>query len=526
MNWSNCYQRCVKKRCKSSKEKCKEISEICDKGEVVLLLGSGVTSCLVGTWTELLNELAMMRCADESMRGSYSYNKEDYDGLKRLLTNNRFIPSDIDVLEQGEYLRYDPKDPWAGQHQRSKKYDNWREFYFATQVDAAISRLIDKNLRNGDGQDLRELEKDFVLWYKNETDADFLNIPRRMASNNSVYNKGYTEESTFKKTLEGHTEDELFDAINLKFGKGIRFDKLKKAVSASNKRLTAKILGVDESVIEDAIKEKDLKMVLIKTAVALYRRPDYSTLSATLKLCFKKKIKKIINYNFDTVFEELLSNETIAKLYGCKAINVEIVSYYLKKPILMGEEKTTDKLISEHVHGVLTKRHPVTPLIFSEYSYLDFQQDFLNWSQLRISETLDQASVLCIGFSGVDSNFRYMIRQHMKQMDSPLFGENSTENSDKITNNRKIYLVRACSPDVARFSRLIKENAGVATPLDKRSRSLLKNIEICLKSYFDMAENYYIRSFGIEILWGEDFGGLADIIESISKKKRKSVKGT
>lgn len=517
MNWNNYYRNCVGERCKASKEKCKEISEICDKGEVVLLLGSGVTSCLVGTWTELLNELAMMRCADESMRGPYSYSKKDYDGLKRLLENNRFIPSDINVLEQGEYLRYDPKDPWAGQYQHGKRIDNWREFYFATQVDVAISRLIDKNLRNGDGQDLKELEKDFVSWYRNEKDADFLNIPRKMASNNSVYNKGFTEDSILKKTLEGHTEYELFDAINSKFGKRIHFDELEKAVSASDKRLVAGMLGVDESFIAGAVKEKSLKMVLVKAAIALYRRPDYSTLSATLKLCFKKKIKKVINYNFDTVFEELLSNKKIAKLYGCKAMKVEIDSYYLKKPILMGEKNTAGTLISEHVHGVLTKKYPVTPLIFSEYSYLDFQQDFLNWSQLRISETLNQASVLCIGFSGVDSNFRYMIRQHMKQIDSPLFGGNNIENTVEITGNCKIYLARACSPDVVRFSKLIKENVGIAAPLNKSSESLLKNIAICLKSYFDMAENYYIRSFGIEVLWAEDFSKLADIIERIAR---------
>lgn len=116
------------------------ISEIIE-GVPSLVLGAGVSGCLIGSWTELLNELAIIRCCDPSLqhRGIDEQVIRDFLVDTKSKRNKPVLPPSVNYLEQGEYLMYNENDIVEGYDPGQEIY--WREVFFSRMVLYAMNLL-------------------------------------------------------------------------------------------------------------------------------------------------------------------------------------------------------------------------------------------------------------------------------------------------------------------------------------------------------------------------------------------------
>ena len=138
-------------------------NSIKNQKEITLLIGAGVTSCLVGSWDELLNELAVLR----GTSGSADIKPHELRDYLNSNCNGLFFPADMNVLEKGEYLRYSPTDFHS--FVQEEKINQWREKVFAKRVLFTVNRLIYRHLCDGAGTHV--VDTGNILNYK----KDFIN---------------------------------------------------------------------------------------------------------------------------------------------------------------------------------------------------------------------------------------------------------------------------------------------------------------------------------------------------------------
>lgn len=214
---------------------------------------------------------------------------------------------------------------------------------------------------------------------------------------------------------------------------------------------------------------------------------NVSTLFSTVKLCIKKNIKNIISYNFDTILDRLIADYNVRNLFG---VNENVAVYVhgpqMSNPYILGDKKSVNIVNIYHVHGVLDNDIPIEPIIFSETSYLDFQNNILNWSNLQLINIMSHYNVLCIGFSGTDPNFR-MLRHLLYQ-----------SKIDSIIGNidvKNFYLMRSCGDEI---SNLCKFD-------DPSNTNQCHSSIVCIKTYLDMVTTYFKEQLGVDVIWSNGY---------------------
>jgi hypothetical protein len=126
--------------------------------------------------------------------------------------------------------------------------------------------------------------------------------------------------------------------------------------------------------------------------------------------------------------------------------------------------------------------------VFSEHSYLEYQDTLLNWSHRRIADVLSENNLLCVGFSGTDANFRFLCRTLLKIQRASTLGNH--------TDQKKVWLAKRCEG-----SFISDEDSPYAFA--------------CLQAHADSVSNYFRKQFGIQILWHKEFLDLAKRLEEI-----------
>ena len=490
--WNDYYQRAVVSRCDGDDARAlhDDLRLSAEAGHLALLIGAGVTAGLVGNWKELLNELAIMRCGSQACkRGASKPVSPKLNQLRdyiKKVKDGSFLPVDTGVLEQGEYLMYDPHDMEARRlNCQTSSDERWRERYFAVQVGDAVRSLTHKHLCDARGKMPKTLEEDFKDWCDNSTD-DIFGVHRREVSNNDAVVEAL---KTQKITVEALAE-KLQDRYGI-------------STDLADLRVEAAKTKTDAVEIEVAVFER-----LAEQAADALWRPNYGTLYQLLKLCAVGSVREVITYNFDTIFDRLLINPDIQHCLGATTIRpVQVYSFHNELPVeLKGantDRKNTNAIRIYHVHGILDseedkeKRLPDMPVIFSENSYQTYQNRVMNWSNIRIAEAINTYDLLCVGFSGTDANFRNLVQLCRQLQDNPIFA------SEK--NPHKVYLMRACKADVDRFT----------TAIDKFTSEDLECAYWCVDTYFDLVQTYYNNQLGMILLWSEDYDHMADQLDKL-----------
>ena len=490
--WNDYYQRVVVSRCDGddARTSLDALRRSAKAGHLALLIGAGVTACLVGNWKELLNELAIMRCGSQAcQRGAVKAANPKLNKLRDYIQKVKdasFLPVDTGVLEQGEYLMYDPDDMEARRlNPQTASTERWRERYFAAQVGDAIRSLTHKHLCDARGKMPKTLEEDFMDWCDNSTD-DVFGVRRREVSNNDAVVKALKSQKITAEAL----------AEKLQGRYGISTDLVALRAEAAKAQ-------TDAAEIEAAVFER----LAAQAADALWR-PNYGTLYQMLKLCAVGGVQEVITYNFDTIFDQLLINPDIQRRLGAKTIrSVQIYSFHNERPVeLKGadtDRKNADAIRIYHVHGILDgeedkeSRLPVMPIIFSENSYQMYQNRVMNWSNIRIAEAINTYDLLCVGFSGTDANFRNLVQLCRQLQDTPIFASEQ--------NAHKVFLTRACKCDVDRYMKA----KDTFTPDD------LECAFWCVDTYFGLVQMYYYYQLGITVLWSEDFDDMAEQLDQL-----------
>ena len=238
-----------------------------------------------------------------------------------------------------------------------------------------------------------------------------------------------------------------------------------------------------------------------------------ATLVAVVRLCIKKKIRNIISYNFDTILDKLIASKEVWELFG-ETLNVAVHIHTFSKtdPIMIWGDKESRNIVNiYHVHGVLFSNEKedksgknnisedieIAPIIFSENSYQSYQKTTLNWSNIRLADTMLQYDVLCIGFSGDDANFRMLRRFLSESMSNPIMGMGNKKN--------KLYMMKSCGQE---FSN-IKDSPQFSCKPECAFASI--------KTYLELVSNYFRIQLGTDIIWSDGYMDMAQQIVMLSR---------
>lgn len=409
-----------------------EIENIWKKEEnCCLCIGSGLTGAFVGEWSALLSKLAKNR-----LLNTWSRRFGGNDQLKDFFFQNPdFNPfPSINVLEQGEYLLADDGDDSL--FIDTMHEDKWREIFFMEQVSAAIEGCV----------------------------------------------RSYIAEE-----CSGKNKDK------------------KPCIHASNCfKLTQRDALATMSVSE-------FENGLLDCPKCCGIRDRLSTLEAVLELCLSGKITQVICYNFDTILEQLLSDKSLQKRYTTKNVYVRSYTYgYFndKKTINRGDctyiygeipqnyinakNDHSLEISIYHVHGTIGSDLPAVPLIFSEHSYIEYNDSFLNWSNQILLDVFTRYHTMCVGFSGTDSNFRTLTKSLKAADEHDLFGI-----------NRK-YTITITRSETDYRDKYMKG-------IDKKYSDIVDGLTECTKN---MVNRYYHSYFGVNVYWKYNFSQLAAFLKT------------
>ena len=469
-----------------------------DTKDITLLLGAGVTSCLVGNWNELLNELAILRVASESKDISLQKVSDYLDKC----CNSMFLPEDTSALEKGEYLRYCITDNLL--FDSKEENGKWREIVFAGRVAVAVWRLMKRHLCDGAGKETEsDYKTDFLKWCSN-TETEPFSFGRRELS----------ESDKIESALDKLPSEEIAKKLNTHYGISIDTLKLSSIIDSGTEKVDEIFNMFDlhyssqsreecRKKIKAILKHRDMsgktkdertKIFLKKIASYLLWRPSYETLETMLSMCINRKISNVITYNFDTIFDRLLSDEEVQKtLYKLTDpftyLHVKVYGIKTNEPLELigcGKENHTEVICVHHVHGIVDEEmEKPEPVIFSETSYLSYQQLALNIGSMQIADAYYRGSLLCVGFSGVDPNFRSVIRQMNHLKNAPVFDDGK---------EHEIFLTRG-----------LKEITKYYGIKDEMEEDDYEPAFLCARTYLEMLKYYYMKEIKVNILWSAKY---------------------
>ncbi len=245
----------------------------------------------------------------------------------------------------------------------------------------------------------------------------------------------------------------------------------------------------------------------------------YLTTMAVVELCAKKGVQYVVNYNFDTVVEEMLCETIDSRLVESRIREIHIWSD--------GTKTSPQKLISKsncsvilhqggwsegietlrsnksihffHVHGVVSRFSGLDAecqLVFSQHSYRAYQNSPYNWGNQVLQYLLSQFDMVGIGFSGNDQNFRHFTSRYAITM----LRDFAVESRERDVRKR-IILVK---------SKKTHQKAAKDMTGDHEVREHL------VEHTTHMIEKYYASYYGVQTVWVEDYWEIAKMLHDVS----------
>ena len=537
-----------------------DIAESMEDQHFTLLIGAGVTGNIVGQWNELLNEVAIQRVlSDNESMPSLNVDKlrtfietcEDMHGS--------FLPAETDVLEKGEYLKQDSGDCVGSGSPSTTKEEVTREMVFSHRVLTAIEMLTEKKLRGKNYiedflawkenkaniiEGFPKLKRKQVVYACAGEDADAISSDGKkrqpltaILNNNKNYSlqaltSGFHQWLSINEKYFTHGQKKRFSSFLAKMlitdGKRSFKDKVRKrdteeTVTEDLMHRTAVGLAdeLNKYVVRKGVINKENRESLCKLIAEAIWLPDYGTLDAILELCLKETFSRVLTYNFDTIFDHLLANDDVQKAYKIKqSVKVQVYGIHdtdaLNLPNFCTETMLDNHVIKiYHVHGVLDKcmwksldektdcrvdKKPkmpiINPVIFSESSYFSYQSNHFNLGSLRIADAINEGSLLCVGFSGVDANFR--------SIQSELIHSRNQVLSLLDYKRHNVYITRSLKHDRKYFD-MVENEKDIDTAY------------ACLRLHMSMLQDYFENVVGAKLVWAENFEAMAALLRGLKK---------
>lgn len=524
-----------------------DIAEKMEDDCFTLLIGAGVTGSIVGQWDELLNEVAIQRVLsdNESMWSLTDSKLREFIAASEGM-RGAFLSVATDALEKGEYLMQDSGDCVGSGSATTDKENIMHEVAFAHRVLTAIETLTKKKLRDED------YIKDFLAW-KDNKDNIITGFPK-LKRKEVVYTcageaaDAISSDGKKRRPLAAILNDsKKYSLQELTSGFYQWLCKNKEYFTREQKKSFASFLAkmllangksyfndlalpsdAEETVAEDLMHQtavelanelneyvkrggavdKDSRESLCKLIAEAIWLPDYGTLDALLELCLKCAFSRVLTYNFDTIFDHLLANDDVQKAFGIKppdTLKVKVYGIHSTDALeLTGFcDKTDSREIKiYHVHGVLdecmrkSRDVFINPIIFSGSSYSSYQSNHFNLGSLRIADAINEGSLLCVGFSGIDANFR--------SIQSELISSHNQVLSLQDYKWHKVYITRSLKPDRKHFDMVEKEKD-------------IDTAYACLRSHMNMLRSYFGNVVGAELVWAENFEAMAELLRGLKK---------
>lgn len=153
---------------------------------------------------------------------------------------------------------------------------------------------------------------------------------------------------------------------------------------------------VKQLVKESCVPNKEIKDLETETLGSI------TNLLLELK---KGQARHVITYNYDNLLEECL------RTFGDGKIKIQSVSENPEQKY----DETSDSCIIYHVHGCIPIHEDMLEeesekIVLTETSYYNVEKLGYSWSNIVQTQRLASSSILFIGFSGQDYNFRRILK--------------------------------------------------------------------------------------------------------------------